>query len=221
MDWASHTRTQTTVTQAWTNPGYDPREADASPGGQTEEEEEPKKKHSKRASRLRTDSDVAVQQNTYILFIFLFEHYVRPEAKRIIMSCVHLHWIAVKVRREDVDFNILHADLPLASTSNDSGIFFHLYRLFRNPKRGFFIQSYWCINSSSVLMQNWVHLCISNSCSLALIPYFSNIASTSSVPWLFPSCRNNSVMKFDLLSFVAQKLIHCTSFMPQRGSWTS
>lgn len=37
------------------------------------EEEEPKKKkkHSKRASRLRTDSDITVQQNTYILFIFL------------------------------------------------------------------------------------------------------------------------------------------------------
>lgn len=153
-----------------------------------------------------------------LFFVVLFEHYVRPEAKRIIMSCVHLHWIAVKVGREEVDFNSLHADLPLASTINDSGIFSHLYRLFQNPKRRFFIQSYWCTNSSSVLMQNWVHLCISNSCSLALIPYFSNIASTSSVPWLFPSCRNNPVIKFDLLSFVAQKLIHCTSFIPQRGS---
>lgn len=48
------------------------------------------------------------------------------------MSCVHLHWIAVKVRREDVDFSILHADLPLASTINDSGIFSHLSRLFHS-----------------------------------------------------------------------------------------
>lgn len=73
MDWASRTRTQTTVTPAWTNPGYDPREADASPGGQTGGGggTKKKKKHSKRASRLRTDSDITVQQNTYILFIFL------------------------------------------------------------------------------------------------------------------------------------------------------
>lgn len=225
MDWASRTWMQTTVTPAWTNPGYDPREADASPGVQTEEEEEPKKKKTFQKSEQTENGQWRYCTTEHLHFVYFFvvffEHYVRPEAKRIIMSCVHLHWIAVKVRREDVNFNILHADLPLASTINDSGIFSHLYRLFQNPKRGFFTQSYWCINSSSVLMQNWVHLCISNSCSLALIPYFSNIASTSSVPWLFPSCRNNPVMKFDLLSFVAQKLIHCTSFIPQRGSWTS
>lgn len=81
MDWASHTRTQTTVTPAWTDPGYDPRGADASPGGQ--EEEEPKKNIPKeRADWERTVELLYNRTLTFLIFVVLFEHYVRPEAKR-------------------------------------------------------------------------------------------------------------------------------------------
>lgn len=70
MDWASHTQTQTTVTPARTDPGYDPRGADASPDRE-EEEEEPKKKKTFQKSKQTEDGQWRYCTTEHLHFVFL------------------------------------------------------------------------------------------------------------------------------------------------------
>ena len=78
---------QTTVTPAWTKPGYDSSGKPTathltSPGGEEEEKNIPKKQ----ANAGRMEKDVTVQLNTFFFFTegitFDIQKYVRLQAKR-------------------------------------------------------------------------------------------------------------------------------------------